>query len=67
MVYDMILAFLFFLVILSPLAIHACLNLAERLMLKRAAARAAKKGPRSAWTSEAAPSPRVSSATPSVR
>jgi hypothetical protein len=67
MVYDMILASLFFLVILSPLAIHACLNLVERLMLQRADTRAARKGPQKAWTSEAAPSPRVSSATPSAR
>ncbi len=66
-VYDMLLALLFFFVVLSPFAINAGLNWAERASLRRAIQNAAKKkDPRSAWapdTSAAA----VSSATPSAR
>ena len=70
-VYDMFLALLFFFVVLSPLMIHAGLNLAERIALRREALNpgsqpAKKKAPRSAWASDAA-TPAVSSAAPSAR
>ena len=70
-VYDMVLASLFFFVVLSPLVIHAGLNLAERFALRREAQNpdsqpAKKKDPRSAWASDA-PAPAVSSAAPSAR
>jgi len=47
-VYDMFLASAFFVVVLSPLAIHAGLNVAERLSQKREAARAQTENPHSA-------------------
>jgi hypothetical protein len=67
----MLLALLFFFVVLSPLVIHAGLNLAERIALRREALNpgsvpAKKKDPRSAWVSDAA-APAVSSASPSAR
>jgi hypothetical protein len=70
-VYDMLLAVLFFFVVLSPLVIHAGLNVAERIALRREALNpgsqpAKKKGPRSAWTSDGS-TPAVSSAAPSAR
>ena len=54
--YDMFLALLFFFVVLSPLVIHAGLNVAERIALRREAQNpgsqaAKKKDPRSAWAS----------------
>jgi hypothetical protein len=67
----MLLAVLFFFVVLSPLVIHAGLNVAERIALRREALNpgsqpAKKKGPRSAWTSDGS-TPAVSSAAPSAR
>jgi hypothetical protein len=65
----MLLAALFFFVVLSPLMIHAGLNMAERSALRRAATNAAKtkkKDPRSAWAPDTS-SRAVSSAAPSVR
>lgn len=69
--YDMLLALLFFFVVLSPLMIHVGLNLAERIALRREALNpgspsAKKKDPRNAWASDT-PAPAVSSAAPSVR
>ena len=69
--YDMLLALLFFFVVLSPLMIHAGLNVAERIALRREAQNpgsgpAKKKDPRSAWASDA-PAAAVSSAAPSAR
>jgi hypothetical protein len=49
----MFLALAFFFVVLSPLVIHAGLNLAERITLRRALARAQSKDPRAAWASHA--------------
>ena len=68
--YDMLLALFFFFVILSPLMIHAGLNVAERIALRREAQNpgsqpAKKKDPRSAWASDT-PAP-VRSAAPSAR
>ena len=70
-VYDMFLALLFFFVVLSPLVIHAGLNVAERIALRRVAQNpgsqaAKKKDPRSAWASDASATA-VSSAAPSAR
>jgi hypothetical protein len=70
-VYDMFLALLFFFVVLSPLVIHAGLNVAERIALRREAQNpsshpAKRKGPRGAWTSDT-PAPAVRSAAPSAR
>ena len=67
----MLLALLFFFVVLSPLMIHVGLNLAERIALRREALNpggqpAKKKDPRSAWASDAS-APAVSSAAPSAR
>jgi hypothetical protein len=63
----MLLALFFFFVVLSPFAINAGLNWAERTALRRQVRNAAEKNdPRSAWapdTSGAA----VSSAAPSAR
>ena len=69
-VYDMLLALFFFFVILSPLLIHAGLNVAERIALRREAQNpgsqpAKKKDPRSAWASDS--SAPVRSAAPSAR
>ena len=65
-VYDMLLVSLFFFVVLSPLAINAGLNVAERFALRRTAHEMAKKkDPRSAWapdTSARAVSPAAPSA-----
>ena len=70
-VYDMLLALFFFFVILSPLVIHAGLNVAERIALRREAQNpgsqpAKKKDPRSAWAPDS-PAPAVRSAAPSAR
>ena len=67
--YDMVLASLFFFVVLSPFVINAGLNLAERNALRRAALNAGQKNdPRHAWVSDvAAGTPAVSSAAPSVQ
>jgi len=67
----MLLVLLFFFVVLSPLVIHAGLNVAERIAKRREALNpsgrsANKKDPRGAWASDAA-APAVSSATPSAR
>ncbi len=48
-VYDMFLASAFFVVVLSPLAINAGLNLAERLAQKREAARAQTEARTARW------------------
>jgi hypothetical protein len=70
--YDLLLACLFFAVVLSPFAIHGIVNLLERRALRRVAAQAPtgqkgqKKDPRRAWVPDAA-SQKVSSATPSAR
>jgi hypothetical protein len=64
-VYDMLLVLLFFFVILSPFAINAGLNLAERIALRREAENQ-KKDPRSAWAPDAA-AQAVSSVAPSAR
>ena len=72
--YDMLLASLFFLVVLSPLVIHVWLNMAERSALKRELAQAQspgsvpakKKDPRSAWAPDTS-AQAVSSAAPSAR
>ena len=64
--YDMLLALFFFFVILSPLLIHAGLNVAERIALRREARNPKKKDPRSAWASDTSATA-VSSAAPSVR
>ena len=69
--YDMFLALLFFFVVLSPLVIHAGLNVAERIALRREAQNpgsqaAKKKDPRSAWAPDS-PAPAVRPAAPSVR
>ena len=64
--YDMLLALLFFFVVLSPLIIHVGLNVAERSALRRDARNPKKKDPRNAWVSDAA-APAVSSAAPSAR
>ena len=69
--YDMLLALLFFFVVLSPLIIHVGLNVAERSALRRKALSPGslsgkKKDPRNAWASDAA-APAVSSAAPSAR
>ena len=63
--YDMLLALLFFFVVLSPFAVNAGLNLAERIALRREAQNQ-KKDPRGAWASDAA-TQAVSSAAPSAR
>jgi hypothetical protein len=63
----MLLAFLFFFVVLSPFAINAGLNWAEHVALRRAAKNAAKKkDPRSAWAPDTS-AQAVSSAVPSAR
>jgi hypothetical protein len=63
----MLLAFLFFFVVLSPLVINAGLNVSERIALRREAQNMGKKkDPRSAWASDASAAA-VSSAAPSVR
>jgi hypothetical protein len=72
----MLLAALFFFVVLSPLMIHAGLNVAERIALRREALNPGsepakkkdlrKKDPRRAWASDASPTA-VSSAAPSAR
>ena len=62
----MLLATLFVFVVLSPLVIHAGLNVAERIALRREALNPKKKDPRSAWASEQ-PAAAVSSAAPSAR
>ena len=69
--YDMLLALFFFFVILSPLMIHAGLNMAERIAQRREAQNpdavpAKKKDPRSAWASDSS-APSVRSAAPSAR
>ena len=69
--YDMLLALLFFFVVLSPLIIHVGLNVAERGTLRRKALNpgnlsSTKKDPRSAWASDAS-APAVRSAAPSAR
>jgi hypothetical protein len=66
-VYDLILAGLFFSVVLSPLAINACVNLSEKMALRREAAVLNKKAPRRAWSPEPVKPQTVSSVTPSVR
>jgi membrane protein required for beta-lactamase induction len=68
-VYDMLLASLFFFVVLSPFAINAALNMAERVALRRQAdssAQAGKKDPRSVWAPDTS-ARAVSSAAPSAR
>lgn len=63
----MLLAALFFFVVLSPFAINAGLNWAERTALRRAIQNAAKKkDPRSAWAPDTS-AQTVSSAMPSAR
>lgn len=48
--YTMLLASLFFFVVLSPLLIHAGLNLAERMAIRREALNPGQQeDPRSAW------------------
>lgn len=67
LMYDMLLAFLFFLVVLSPLVINAWLNMAERRALRfNAKDQAKSKGPQLVWASDPAP-PTVSSAAQSAR
>jgi hypothetical protein len=66
-VYDLLLACLFFAVVLSPFAIHFTLNVFERRALRRLAAQAQKKTPARAWVHEPAPSQTVTPATPSAR
>jgi hypothetical protein len=69
-VYDMVLTSAFFFVILSPLAIHAGLNLVERAALRRALARqlsGKEQDPRSAWVPETSATTAISSAAPSAR
>lgn len=66
-VYDMLLVLLFFFVVLSPFAINAGLNWAERIALRREALRPPKKDPRSAWVPDGASSQTVNSVAPSAR
>ena len=63
--YDMLLVLLFFFVVLSPFAINAGLNWAERIALRREALNQ-KKDPRSAWAPDTS-APAVRSAAPSAR
>ncbi|HEY5382397.1 MAG TPA: hypothetical protein VIJ65_09075 [Acidobacteriaceae bacterium] len=64
--YDLLLACLFFAVVLSPFAIHFTLNVFERRALRRLGAQAQTKAPGRAWVPDA-PSQTVSPATPSAR
>jgi hypothetical protein len=66
-VYDLTLACLFFSLVLSPYAVNACVNLSEKIALRREAEALKKKAPGRAWSSDPAPVQSVSSAAPSVR